>query len=374
MADAAPQCVRGHSAYIFDRGGTHEMFKLADLAEVRWNRIRDDISESNVKIAARNCYAQADNLNLVEAGRHELIIFRGKERKWEGPITRTTIASDGIEFHAKDVVHYLSRTNLTAEFNNKHPNSDYALERVKDLLTELARLEAEEQAAFADLPSRNVLPHVTYHQDPTDARTSRFTAAYQKTIWEEIDDMAAKGGIDYTAVGRAIHFWDTSKPLGELTREITQNDILGQLVATQYGMDLKTRAVVTDGEGNYGQAGGVDPYYGLVENLETAYDESEGTDPPTSAEMESQAARNLIGGNPSPLILRIPDNSGIRLSDSLTIDDLVPGMHVTVRARLLIRDITQKMKLDQMNVLEDGAGEQVTVKFSPAAQPDEVPA
>lgn len=373
MADEQ-QCVRGHSAFIYDRGGTREMFKLADLAEVRWNRVRDDISESNVKIAARNCYSQADNLNLVEAGRHELVIFRGRERKWEGPITRTTIAADGIEFHAKDVVHYLSRTNLTAEFNNKHPNSDFAIERVKDLLTELVRLEAEEQAAYPDLPSRNIMPHVTYHQDPTDARTSRFTARYQKTIWEEIDDMAAKGGIDYTAVGRAIHFWDTSKALGELARDITQNDILGQLVATQYGMDLKTRAVVTDGEGNYGQAGGVHPYYGLVENLETAYDESEGTDPPTSAEMESQAERNLIGGVPSPMILRVPDNSGIRLSKTLTIDDLVPGVHVNVRAKLLVRSITQKMKLDAMSVLEDGSGEQVTVKLSPAAQPDEVEA
>ena len=269
MADDS-QCVQGHSAYIFDRGGTSQMFKLADLAEVRWNRMRDDISESNVKIAARNCYAQADDLNRIEAGRHELVIFRGKQRVHEGPITRVTIASGGMEVHAKDVVHYLSRTNLTAERDNRHPNSDFALERIKDLMLDLARLEAEEQAAFPDLPSRNVLPYVTYHQTPTDARTSRYTARYQKTIWEEMDDMAAKGGVDYTAVGRAIHVWDTSKPLGELSREITQNDILGELIATQYGMDLKTRAVVTDGEGNYGQAGGVDAYYGLVENLETA--------------------------------------------------------------------------------------------------------
>jgi hypothetical protein len=363
MATDANHCVKGHTAYVFDRGARTQLFKLADLAEVRWNRIRDDISESNVKIAARNCYAQADNLNSVEPGRHELVIFRGKERKWEGPISRAQISARGIEFHAKDVVHYLSRTNLTQAYSNKHPNSDFALERVKDLLTELVRLEAEEAAAYPDLPSRNVMPFVTFNQDPTDARTSRFTARYQKTIWEEIDDMAAKGGIDYTTVGRAIHFWDTSKPLGELAREITQNDLLGDLVATHYGMDLKTRAVVTDGEGNYGEAGGVHPYYGLVENLETAYDESEGTDPPTSAEMASQAARNLV--------LRIPDNSGIRLSETLTIDDLVPGVFVRVRAKLLIRDIVQKMKLDAVNVIEDGAGEKVTVKLSPATQPDE---
>lgn len=365
------ECVKGHSAFVYDRGGTNQMFKLADLSEVRWNRLRDDISEANVKIAARNCYTQADNLNLVEPGRHELVIFRGKERKWEGPITRGTIAADGIEFHAKDVMHYLSRANITRKLNNAHPKTDFALERVKDIVEDLTRLENEEQAAYPDLPSRNVLPYVTYHQTPTDARTSRSTARYQKTLWEEIDDMAAKGGIDYTVVGRAIHFWDTSKALGELVREITQNDILGQLVATQYGMDLKTRAVVTDGEGNYGQAGGVHSYYGLVENLETAYDESESSAPPTSAEMASQAARNLVGGNPTPMVLRVPDNSGIRLSKTLTIDDLVPGVFLTVRARLLIRDIVQKMKLDAMNVFEDGNGEQVTVKMSPASQPDE---
>ena len=368
----AIECVAGHTAFIFDRGAATRMFQVHSLGEVRWNRVRDDISEANIKIAAKFCFEQEDTLAQVEAGRHELVLYRGRERVWEGPITRLGMDDVEMEIHAKDVMHYVSRTAMESAYDNSHPNTDFAIERIKEILTtELTRKELAELAAEPDLPGYDILPHIVYHQTPTDARTARKSSAMEKTVWEELDDMAAKGGIDYTVVGRAIHIWDTSKPLGQ-TRTVTQADFQQRIAATMYGMDLATRAIVTDGEGNWGDAGGVHPYYGLVENLETAYDETEGEDPPTSAEMASQAQRNLVGRLPAPVVLRVPDNSSINPNGVLSIADLVPGAFIPLRAKILIRTFNQMQKLDKMSVIETPGDEKVQIVMSPATQPDVV--
>jgi hypothetical protein len=373
----AIDCISKHTAFIFDRGGTTRMFQINDISEVRWNRVRDDISDANVKIAAKNCFTQEDSLAQIEPERHEMILYRGRERVWEGPITRLGMNDIQMEIHAQDVLHYASRTVMEGAYDNSYSGgvdkTAFAIDRIKAIiLAEMTRKEAVEQAAFPgdDLPPYNVLPHIVYHQTPTDARTSRATPKMHKTVWEELDDMAAKGGIDYTVVGRAIHVWDTSKPLGQ-TRTVGQAEFLSRIQATIYGMDLVTRAIVTDGEGNYGQAGGVDSYYGLSENLETAYDETEGATPPTSAEMESQAERNMVGRNPAPLVLRVPDNSTLNPSGVLSIADLVPGVFIPLRAKILIRTFNQMQKLDRMSVVETSRSEKVSVTMSPATQPDE---
>lgn len=368
----ATDCISLHRAIIYDRGGTVRRFQIHDISEVRWGRVRDDISQANIKVAAKHCFEQEVDLATVEPERDELVIFRDQQRVWEGPVTRIGFNDHEMQIHAQDVMHYARGTVMQSAYNNAHPNTAFAIDRVKTILqTELARKEAAEQAVNPLLPDYNIIDRIVFHQTATDARTARVTPAMQKTVWEELDDMAAKGGIDYTVVGRAIHVWDTSKPLGQ-TRVATQADFNAELQATLYGMDLATRAVVTDGEGNYGEAGGVDPYYGLVENLETAYDESEDTAPPTSSEMASQAQRNLVGRNPVPLVLRVPDNSTVNLGGAFTIDNLVPGVFIPLRAKILIRKFTQMQKLDKMSVIEDEKGEKVTVVMSPATQPDEV--
>lgn len=364
-------CVSKHTAFIFDRGGTQRLFPVKSMAEVRWNRVRDDISEANIKIAAKRCFEQEETLSQIEPHRHELVLYRGQQRVWEGPITRIGMDSQQMEIHANDVVHYLSRTAMVAAYDNAYPNTDFAIDRIRTIIeAEMGRKEAAESFLYPDLPGYNFVDRIVYHQTPTDAMTSRKTPRYHKTVWEEIDEMAAKGGIDYTVVGRAMHIWDTSKTLGS-TRTATQADFNGQIKATAYGMDLATRAIVTDGEGNYGEAGGIDPYYGLVENLETAYDETEGVDPPTSAEMTSQALRNLNGRNPVPTVLRVPDNSSINPAGIFTIDDLVPGVRIPLRAKILIRTFNQDQKLDKMTVVESPDSEKISIVMSPANQPDE---
>lgn len=356
-----------HTAWIMDRGGKRRIHEITDISRIIWNRVRDDISTASVNIKIGIGSNQGDFLATLAGavGRYELCIWRGDDRVWEGPITLCTFTKDGLIINARDPFHYAARTIMRAAYNNAYPNVDYVVNRAKRVIVaELARKEALD-------PPINVLPFLVDHQAPSDAKTSRNTPAYFSYVYEHIDEMAARAGMDYTVIGRAIHLWDTSKPAMGYTPTLTETDFLGDLYVSVYGMELGTSAAVTDGKGNFGVSGGVDPYYGEWERLETAYDE-DATIAPTQAELQSQAARNNAGRNPVPLQVRIPDNSTLNMDGVLNITDLVPGIYMPLRATLNIIEISQMQKLQTVKVTETAGGETVQVTLFPASDPDDV--
>jgi hypothetical protein len=201
-----------HTAYLYDRGGRRKLAALQDLERVKWERRRDDPSTATVYIGTPGMECQKA-LGLAEAGRVELVIFRGKERVWEGPITRISYRGGAVEVEARDVMVYAVRTAMHNEYDNRYPNNGPVLDRVKRIMTaELARKEALDPAA-------NVLPHVQYlyatKPGVTDAGTAAHTLPYQYTVFEHIDSLAARGGLDYTVVGRSILFFDVHQPVGQ---------------------------------------------------------------------------------------------------------------------------------------------------------------
>jgi hypothetical protein len=361
-------CVSEHRVLVIDRGGQQIVGELTNLARVKWGRVRDDISEAEVDITASNCSSQEDILSSIEPGRHEFRIVRSDGAVWEGPITRMQLNRTGATFYARDVMHYAYRTVMRSGYNNAYPNIAFVTTRAKTiLLAELARKEAL-------TPPINVLPYLVEHHLATDAQTSRVTLPMQYTVFEHIDDMAAKAGMDYTVIGRAIHLWDTSVPMGYGPR-ITENDFTGDMNVTIYGMELATNAIVTDGQGNWGEAVVADTYYGNVEVLATAYDEKEDEGPPpSSAEMASQAQRNLYGRYPTPVIVNIPAGSSLNRAGVVSMDDLVPGVYFDLTVERFGRVFSQTQKLNKMDVEETAAGETVTVDMGPATAPDEAEA
>lgn len=354
-----------HTAFVYDRGGQRQLVALEPLYRVKWERRRDDMSTATAFLStpSEEC---AKQLALLESGRMELVIFRGTERVWEGPITRIAYKGSTVEIIAHDVMHYVNRTAMRAEYDNRFPNADYVLERVKRILnTELARKEALD-------PPINVLPYIQYlYAVPrTDSRTAAHTQKMQSTVFAHIDAYAARGGLDYTVVGRRILFWDVHQPIGQ-TAMVTADDFLDDPVITQYGMELATQIYITDGEGNYGQYGAVDPYYGEWEMVQDAYDENTSgpdDDPnPTVTEMTSQASRIWAQTKRPPLVVRIPDNTSLNPNGVLSISDLVPGVWVPLSAKLPGRTVSQLQKLDNMSVEESAeVKETIQVTFSPA--------
>jgi hypothetical protein len=358
-----------HTAYIYDRGGDRQIGQLDPLTRVRWARKRDDISVATVNIATPGAEC-AQALAMTEAGRVELVIFRGGIRVWEGPVSRISYYGVSVEIEAKDVMYYASRTIMRNEYDNRYPNVSTVIDRLKRIMpAELARKEALD-------PPINVVEHIQYlyatSAGVTDSRTAARTLPYEMTLFQHVDEYAARGGLDYTVVGRSILFFDVHERIGQ-TAMVTGDDFIGDPVITQYGSELTTYVAMTDGKGHWGDAGGVDPYYGEWEILHQAYDETapqaDPADIPTVAEMQSQAVRAYKQGKVPPLVVRIPDNTRLNPGGVLQISDLVPGVWIPLQASLPGRTVSQMQKLDSMTVEESASkGEEIKVILSPAYQ------
>lgn len=132
MADSS--CVSGHTVFVTDRGGQRRMGEIGDIEKVAWGRIRDDISSAKVTLNGRSCLRQADFLGQIEPGRHEIVVFRGSERVWEGPITLTKYTRDSMEIKANDVGHYLYRTAMQDGYSNAYPNVTEVTTRIDGII------------------------------------------------------------------------------------------------------------------------------------------------------------------------------------------------------------------------------------------------
>jgi hypothetical protein len=353
-----------HTAYIYDRGAATRLFQVSPLTSVQWERLRDDISHAVVQIVNPGPDCQEQML-AVHPNRMELVIYRGSDRVWEGPITRIGWHRDRIEVEAKDVMHYAYRTIMHAAYTNAYPNIQTTVQRAINVLGELSRKEALD-------PPINVLQYVTAFETATDSQTSKSTVPYESTVFDDIDAMAWRSGMDYTTIGRRILLFDTHT-VWYTTPTVTEADFLSEIVVTQYGMEGATHAAVTSSTGVFATTGADDPFYGEWEILDTAYDE-DGTMVPTQAALLSQAERNLDGRNPVPLHVRVPDNSQLNPNGKLTMADLVPGARIPLRATLLTLKVAQMQKLDRVVVTEDGnVGEKIAVTLYPASLNDEPP-
>ena len=353
-----------HTAYIYDRGGTRRVMNLGNFDSLMWSRQRDEMSQAKVVLTCKVEDERTSLIGRLASGRHELVIYRGERRVWEGPITLLGYEGMTVTIEAKDVCFYLYRTVIRGTYDTSGAGATTVLLRLASIFAaELARKEAL-------VPPANVLPHVTFVHNLGDSRTARKTEARQTTLYEELDSAAHRAGVDYVTVGRGITLWDTHRSIGQ-TPQVTAADFDGKVIVTEYGMDLATEVTVTDGQGNFAVTGGLDPFYGWNEVLFTAYDESEGVDPPSVAEMLSQAQRNISGRNPSPIEVRIPDGSTVNPRTVLTIDHLIPGLRVPLRATVGGRQVAQMQKIDKVVVTQNAAGETITMTLSPAALLDE---
>lgn len=359
-----------HRAFIYDRGGAAKLFEVSPVTRIHWERLRDDISSALVTIVDPSVGCQKQMLR-VSPHRHELVIFRGDQRVWEGPITLMGWHRDRIEVQAKDVMYYAYRTAMRSGYDNSYPNVDTVINRALDVLGELSRKEALD-------PPINVLPHVTAFKTPTDAKTSKITIPYQTTPFQEIDGMAWRSGLDYTVIGRKILLFDRHTAFSK-TPQVTEKDFLSEIIITQYGSEHATWAASTSATGNVGIASapglvdGMDPFYGQWELVDSAYD-SDGAADPTQEALVEQAERNLYGRNPVPMHVRVPDNSRLNPDGVLKIEHLVPGIRVPLRATLLTLQVSQLQKLDRVAVREEGgSGESIEVTLFPAEVDDPAP-
>lgn len=385
---AKQKCITNHRAFIFDRGANRRISPIVNLSEVEWNRTRDGVSDAKIRIEGDYCTRQMKVIEGVRSKRHELILYRGLSRVWEGPIFGVETGTGYAEIRARDVLSYLGGQPLTQTWDNTEATgvgSQPVTTRMGNIITYEMTHGRTQQVwdglAWVDYavpawesvdPPINVVPYLDVRHFPNEAQTSMKTVPYQMSVLEHLKERARYGGMDYTALGRKILLWDTSRNLGRI-RTLTAADFLGaRPIVSEYGADHTQAAYSVGSDGSYGQALNPDnlDYYGPWTTMYTVYNE-DATDAPTQAELDSQARRNTSGRSPAPLEVRIPDNSSIVLSDTLTIDMLVPGVQVPLLATLNARNISQMQKLDHVRVSERAdSGESVQVILTPATKPD----
>lgn len=374
-------CAERHSAFIFDRGGTRRIGQVLDLSNVKWERARDNVSEGYIRIEGDSCMEQAEFVAAIRSHRHELVIYRGNDRVFEGPVHRVASFGSYSEIFARDVSEYLFHTPLTQAYDNRSGAKVAVTSRLEAIidyeLTHGSVLKGPGGTpvaipAWESLnPPINVLPYLVVHHWPNEAETTAHTLPFEMTVGEHLANFAAQGGIDWVTVGRAIHIWDVSRALGRI-EQMTEANFLGAgVIVTEYGSDHRQVGYVIAQSGAYG--GAVNPdyldYYGPWTSIHTAYNE-EGTEEPTQAELASQASRGVIGHSPVPVEVRVPDNSSLILSDTLTINQLIPGVEVPLLARLNARTMAQMQKIDHVVVTETATGENVQVTLTPTTRPD----
>lgn len=366
-----------HRVFIYDRGGKVLRGEVTPVASLFYSRKRDDISNA---IIDTNGFGSdcCELLAGLRSWMHEVVIFRDGVRVWEGPITRITYAPDSVEIEAKDVMAYVYRRIMRQGYNDAWRIVNGVELGDTTVVERASRITMN--ALAPDDP--NILPYLTSFNFPDDAPQSRVVPDYSRTAWEEVDDLAATAGLDYVTVGRRIIYWDTHRPIGRLP-EMRDENFSDPPVVSEYGMQLATDFGVTNNNGVWGLASRDRGPYGLIEQLASAYGESDGTatealTPASRAALEktltSQAERNIAGRWPTPLVVRVPDNSTLNPETNVGINQLIPGVWIPLRSQGTCRDVAQWQKLDLVSVTEGSGGERISVTMSPApnggADPD----
>lgn len=383
-------CVQGHTALIYDRGGTNRWRQLVDLSSIRWGRTRDGFTDSEITINGKACVGQSDVITGIQPRRHELVIWRGKERVYEGPIREVATFRDRAVIRADDIGKYLDATALTQDYpwetGEPVPGLQSALmtERVREIvgyeLTEPYDMIVGTGGAAQTVtvprwenldPPINVLVHADIRRS-NSLLTRSNTLAFEMTLGEHLANLS-EGGLDFTTVGRRLVVWDSATELGR-TRVVTDKDFDGEIEIILAGGEHYSISHVSaqrdDEEADPGEpapsvgnAGGENPYYGVWTNIVSLSSE-DGTDDPTQDALNSQAQRDQVGRTPVPTEIRVPQGSTIRTSETLGINELVPGTTIPVRADMNLRRIQQDQRLDAMTVTETAEGEKIAVSLS----------
>jgi hypothetical protein len=386
---AGPLGYGTNRAYVYRRGGQIPVGELTGISKLQWDRRRDDTSEIDIVIDNFD-----ESLKTLLAQLHtwayEIVIWRdgpdGLERVAEGPITLLDDRYDTWEIQAKDVTAYLSRRVLRQGYADGYQivgNTQVGLRTV----VERAELDVINGLAYDD---PNVIPYLTALKNDGDARQSRNVPDHSRMVLEDIDDLASNAGLDYTTVGRRIILWDTHRMIGRLP-EMRNSDFMSPPRITEYGAQACNYYAVTDGSGVYGTAtrgldsNGQPIFYGWLEMLASAY----GTDPDEVADaslltsearealantFSEQAQRNIAHRWPAPKQVKVAENTRLNPEINLSINQLVPGVWIPVRAKSRVLEIAQWQKLDRVTVVQTEDGEEITVSMAPApnngADPD----
>lgn len=353
-----------HTSYIYERGGTKMLFQLDAMIVTAWQRTRDDISQAHVVVSAHaDCCEQ---LGSVSSGFNELHVYRSGVSVWQGIVTRVEYERDKVTVFAEDMLWVAKNTVLDVGYNKAYPNIAKGGWVMNWLLT------TQTYSKYGD--PWKMASHVHWQQGSDDPSTSAAVKAWSMTTWEDFDKFAEDRGMDYTVAGRDIYFWDTHLKWRTLDEDLVSEYLLGDMAVVEYGNEMATRVIVTNGNGYASQA--VAPAwaitkYGYIDHVESSFNEAAANEAPTNEEKKAwqeQAQSNLDHAFPAPVRIRVSENSELSPDAPYDINDLIAGSWVRVVVDDLCRTLDQWHKLDSVDVHEEGGKEVITISTQTAPE------
>jgi hypothetical protein len=309
---------------VVDRDGGF-VTSSGDLLEVTYNRILNDASVASVTIGVSGPGCCEDLARV----RNWLQVFRDGVFMWSGPITNVSYSFDRVVIEATDLIGLLDL---------RVPHQDFDFTGTD--LTEIARQLVEDGLAPDD-PG-----HSTTVIGPAGVTGGR---AYNRNIGQTADHLRdlSETGMDFTAVGNNIVILPDS--FCDVVGRLSDQDLPEGVTVAEDGSALATRWVVAGSESSavVGTAGGIHPYYGLLER----YVEQTSIDDQASA--DQAAAAKLAASLPVPVVI---DTQNVTLAPTADVDvaRIVPGWCLVVTTQITCRSITQRLKITGLQVTEDG--------------------
>ncbi|MFI6289997.1 hypothetical protein ACIBEJ_00340 [Nonomuraea sp. NPDC050790] len=333
-------CAEEYTIGIYDRTGGRQ-HGTVDPAALDWSRVLDDTSEANITVP----YQGPDCCKLLGEARswcNELAIFRDQQLVWQGPLVRIEHRGDDTLLAARDVTQWLFRR------------------KIRNLIDFTGTSNADLAVIAAALIEHGFAP-----DDPNVLAYLMITAAgivgerkYAKNSGYILDHLRelARTGLDFTTLGRRILLMGEG-PLGRLPG-LSDEHFVGPLAVIEDGLSAITHATVV-GKGITAEAGGIGTC-GLLEFIAT----EEEIQDATSAQAEAGAL--VVGGNPAPLFLEVPDNSQLAPETPIGINDLIPGAIIPVTSEATCRLVAADLRLIRMKVaFSEADGEKVGITLAP---------
>lgn len=364
-------CLTDLSVFITGRCGTARLATLDNASEVSWDRRLDDISACTITIPS-DCDGAT---SLIEPWCHELHAFRNGEEVWVGVVTEVTYGYKQVVIEARDMLAWTSVRVPECPFSVM--NMDIAL--VAQTVIKLA-LADDDPCLYEYLQVVLSGQNVSL-EEPFEAFRS---SAYEQLL--TLTDL----GLSFTTLGRRIIVGGENlfqQTVGLLTDDM----ILGEISLRKDGSLYATRAftryfnddqaATCSANGATGVclpplAGAACPAvselteaqrvcHGVVERV---IDVGEPIGFSTAQQAGDIYINSLIprGGTTSvvPRILEFPPGTRLSPDTPIDINELVPGMLISVAITGLPIEIFQQMRLQEVTYTATTTDEEIGLTLS----------
>jgi hypothetical protein len=381
-------CAKNYTAeiWVWDRswpgGRSRLVTQITGITNLYWERTIDDFSEARVRfrpVKGDDCCGALvpewdSNGNLIRSGvwpwSHELIIYRDGEPVWLGPIFSVdeTVnpgeTTDFIQINARDHLAWLDRRVI-------HTDLPFGGSDPIDLVTIARGIIID---AFA--PDTIGITAANLPVYPLSGRKgNRTTRRREARSGDELREIA-RGGIDFTCIGRQIIVKGVRRDPNVGTPELRNRDFQAGMEIRIVGAEAATKgyAVGKPPEDPSGgarppigvatapgvPATGLDPFFGLIEAMTNSGET-------TSAEFLQWMATELVDENmPPPRTLSVPAGSTLSPDANVSVHELIPSRHFKLTIKGTCSMLSQYMRLSHVECTwEANTPERIGVTFIP---------